>query len=67
MPQKNKISGRTSCNQYSGTVEIDEKGEFRVQNNGTIASTKMRCPSGGIVVRRPLSGGVENGRKDRDG
>ncbi|MBS3952655.1 MAG: META domain-containing protein [Methylomicrobium sp.] len=43
--EKNKISGRASCNQYSGQVEIDEKGGFRVQNYGTIASTKMRCPA----------------------
>lgn len=42
--EKNKFSGRASCNQYSGQVEIDEKGEFRVQNNGSIASTKMMCP-----------------------
>lgn len=42
--EKNKISGRASCNQYSGQVEIDEKGGFRVLNNGSIASTKMRCP-----------------------
>jgi heat shock protein HslJ len=42
--EKNKISGRASCNQYSGQVQIDEKGGFRVQNNGQIASTKMMCP-----------------------
>lgn len=42
--EKNKISGRASCNQYSGQVEIDEKGGFRVLNNGSIPSTKMMCP-----------------------